>query len=156
MVTKRVLDHVDKYMRATQFGFREKQGCADALLALRIILERVAKISDFDVTLVFLDWKKAFHSVTREAALSALEAFGVPGKLRHLVERMLHSEFEIIGADNQRSSRFTQEGGLRTGDPLSTGLFITVLAWVLEGVDRSERQYFPEELRRVDQVRLII
>ena len=76
IVTKRILDHAEARMRATQFGFREKQGCADALLAIRIILERVARVAEFDVTLLFLDWKKAFDSVTREAALLALENWG--------------------------------------------------------------------------------
>ena len=71
-------------MRATQFGFRKKQGCADAPLALRIILERIAKISDYAVTLLFLPWKKAFDSATRDAVKGALRVRGVPDEFRAL------------------------------------------------------------------------
>ena len=156
IVTKRILDHAESRMRATQFGFREKQGRADALLAIRIILERVARVSEFDATLLFLDWKKAFDSVAREAALLALENWGIPGKLRKLVSSMLESEFEVIGPDNGRSQREVQDEGLRTGDPLSTVLFIVTLAWVLKGVDQIERELHPAELLELDTVRLII
>ena len=69
---------------------------------------------------------------------------------------MLESEFEVIGQDNQRSQRLTQDEGLRTGDPLSTVLFIIVLGWVLEGVDQTEREMYPADLIKLDQVRLII
>lgn len=122
MVTKRLLDHRESYMREGQFGFREEQGCADAPLTLRLILERVARVPDYDVTLLFLDWKKAFDSVTREAAEEALISWGFPEGFRSLVPRMLESEFGVIGADGQGSGKYTQQEGLRTGDPLATSM----------------------------------
>ena len=58
MATKPILDHIDASIRNTQFWFREKHGCADALLVLRVLLEKICKISESDTTMIFLDWKK--------------------------------------------------------------------------------------------------
>lgn len=61
---------------------------ADALLTLRVILGRVARVSDYDGTILALGWKKAFNSVTREAAEGALILWGVQEDFRLLATRM--------------------------------------------------------------------
>ena len=50
---------------------------------------------------------------------------------------MLRNEYEVIGGENRRSNAYTQEEGLRAGDPLSTILFLIVLAWIFAGVADS-------------------
>ena len=69
----------------------------------------VGMITAWNSPLLLLAWKKAFDSVTREAALLALKNWGIPEKLRHLVSSKLESEFEVIGPDMGRSTREVQD-----------------------------------------------
>ncbi len=119
MVTKRILDHSEQYMRATQYGFREKQGCADALLAIRLILERVAKISEYDVTALFLVRKKAFDSVTHDALGSSLKEQGVDPNHTFPLNKLYDNQTEGIKTYCMSDS-FNIVRGVKQGDPLSS------------------------------------
>ena len=156
MITKRIPDPIDSSMRNTRFGFRETHGCADALLVLRILLEKIAKISECDTTIIFFDWKKAFDSVRRDAIPLALRSWGISDQLIQVVQKMLTNIFRVIGRDTPPSPEYTQDEGLSTGDPLATILFIRVLGWILTGVDQIGKTELSSTLSDLDRIRIII
>ena len=58
---------VDDLLWNTQFGFRRGRGTSDALFVIRRAMERVSATKDGKLTLLALDWAKAFDSVSPES-----------------------------------------------------------------------------------------
>ena len=69
---------------------------------------------------------------------------------------MLTNRFRVIGRDTLPPSEYTQDEGLRTGDPRATIFLIAVLGWIYVGVEQIEKTEFSSTLSDLDTVRLII
>ena len=106
--------------------------------------------------MIFLNWKKAFDSVRRDAIPLALRSWGISDSMVRVVQKMLTNRFRVIGRDTPSSSEYTQDEGLRTGDPLATVFFIAALGWIFAGLDKMEKASIPSTLSDLDKVRLII
>ena len=70
---------------STQFGFKSKSGTAEALFILRRLLEQAWETDDGAISLLALDWAKAFDSISPEGLVKALERFGIPAPIREMV-----------------------------------------------------------------------
>ena len=75
---------LDKYVSPFQCGFRPERGTTEQALALRILDERLFA-EDYVIT--YLDFAKAFDSITHEALESALSAWCVPDDIIRCVMR---------------------------------------------------------------------
>ena len=80
LMQKRLSHHFDDRIRSTQFGFRAKCSTTQPIHIMRRILE-VFERQQNSLHLLFLDWSKAFDSVSFQAIESALLHFGVPTTL---------------------------------------------------------------------------
>ena len=77
---------LDKKLLPFQNGFREGRGTTEQAMALQIIFDR-ARAAGLDCYALYVDYAKAFNSVTFEALRAALEAFSVPDALIECVLR---------------------------------------------------------------------
>jgi len=77
---------LDQHLEPFQNGFREGRGTTEQAMALQIIFDR-AKAAGNDCYALYVDYAKAFNSVTFEALRAALEAFSVPDALIECVLR---------------------------------------------------------------------
>ena len=80
MILNRIQPKVEPYLRSTQNGFRPGRSTTAHILALRRLIEGV-KQRNLKAILVFIDFKKAFHSIHRGKMLKILRAYGVPEQL---------------------------------------------------------------------------
>ena len=77
LIQQRLSHFFDERIRSTQFGFRAKRSTTQPIHIMRRILE-VFERQQNSLHLLFLDWSKAFDSVTFSAIESSLVHFGVP------------------------------------------------------------------------------
>ena len=77
LVQKRLSHFFDDRIRSAQCGFRAKRSTTQRIRIMRRILE-VFERQQNSLRLLFLDWSKAFDSVTFSAIESSLIHFGVP------------------------------------------------------------------------------
>ena len=92
--------------------------------------------------LLFLDWSKAFDSVTFEAIEAALKHFGVPPLFQKAILSLYsHPKFRVRDA-GQTSSICSQTRGLRQGCLLSPYLFNLVLTHLFYDVEIAYTQQF--------------
>jgi hypothetical protein len=71
---------------------------------------------------VFIDFKKDYDSVRREALYNILIEFGIPRKLVGLTKMCLNETYCRVRT-GKNLSKFTIENGLKQGDALSPLLF---------------------------------
>ena len=136
LIQKRLSHFFDDRIRSTQFGFRAKRSTTQPIHIMRRILE-VFERQQNSLHLLFLDWSKAFDSVSFSAIESSLRHFGVPPLfIRSILS--LYSSPKFIVRDSGFSSEISsQTRGLRQGCPLSPYLFNFVLSHLFHDVETS-------------------
>ena len=78
LIHQRLLDGgVDEKIRPSQFGFRPKRNCMDALMIVRRLIDAAQEDNRNGLLMVFLDWAKAFDRITPTSLVHALRRFGL-------------------------------------------------------------------------------
>ena len=80
-----------------------------------------------NLTLVLLDWEKAFDKVDQEKLHEALERMNVPTKYSNIIRQIYKKPTFMIEIDGQQSGWKQQQTGIRQGCPLSPYLFLIVM-----------------------------
>ena len=97
----RMAKGLDSKLRPTQFGFRANRSTSQPLFALHRLLE-MATQKDKALYHIFLDWKKAFDSISHEGLRSALVIMGVPPKYVNVVDA-IYSDPRFTARTNNES-----------------------------------------------------
>ena len=80
MFLNRIRPCIDPFLRGNQSGFRPGRSTTSQTLALRRIIEEVEK-NNLQAVMVFIDFCKAFDSISHKAMFSILSAYGMPPRL---------------------------------------------------------------------------
>ena len=73
----RIAAGVEKELQSTQYGFRREKSTADSIYLVRRIVEYGARTKN-RLTLILLDWVKAFDKVDMEKLMASLKIIGKP------------------------------------------------------------------------------
>lgn len=134
VIYKRLVPVVEALVGDYQCGFRASRSTIDQIFTVRQILE---KAYEYQITIhqIFVDFKKAYDSISREALWQAMREFHIPSKLIRLTQMtMAGSTYQVL-SENNLSDPFEVSGGLRQGDCLSTVLFNIALEKVIRALD---------------------
>ena len=106
-----------------QFGFVAGKGTTDAILTLRNIIEKTVKRQEQQLWLMFVDYSKAFVTVSHAVLWRTLLEFGTPKHLVWLLERLYSKATGVIRVADGHTEKFPFEQGVRQGCILSPLLF---------------------------------
>ena len=129
LIQKRLSHFFDERIRSTQYGFRSRRSTTQPIHIMRRIQE-VFERQQHSLHVLFLDWSKAFDSVTFAAIRSALLHFGVPPLFINAIMVLYSSPKFTVNT----SEIYSQTRGLRQGCPLSPYLFNFVLTHLFADV----------------------
>ena len=121
---------LDGKLREGQAGFRADRSCTDQIVTPRTIVERSIEWQSF-LYINFMDFKKAFDSISREVLWGLLRHYGLPVKLVSII-RALNEGFSV-----QKTEPLNMRTGVRQGCLLSSLLFLVTLDWVARTVVSS-------------------
>lgn len=117
----------------TQFGFRKGKGTRDAVFLLSHLIDK-AGAGKKAMCVAFVDFKKAYDSVSRELLWKVLEHLGLHGKVLTIIKNMYSDVRLRVGTRAGLGEEFTSVVGVKQGDPLSPllfGLFVDRLVdWI--------------------------
>ena len=148
MLLNRLKPHLESILRTNQNGFREGRSTVGHILALRRIIEEV-KINNLPAIINFIDFRKAFDSISREKLFQILASYGIPATIiRAIKAAYIHTTAQVITEDGN-SNCFKIEAGVLQGDTLAPYLFIIMIDYIMRtstnesnhlGLTISERQ----------------
>jgi hypothetical protein len=87
---------------------------------------------------LFIDFKKAYNSVSREVLYNILIEFGVPLKLVRLNKMCSNETYSEVHIGKHFSDNFPILNGLKQGDSLSPVLFNFTLAYTIRKVQENQ------------------
>lgn len=138
IIQGRIQAKIEKTIRDEQAGFRPHRSCVDQANTLRIIVEQSIEYRT-PLYIIFIDFKKAFDTIKRDAIWKALIDRGTPEKIVRLIQALYDNAELAVLHKGQISSSFTTTSGVKQGCPLSPLLFTVVLDNILNEVCSTKR-----------------
>ena len=131
-------EQIDEILREEQAGFRRSRGCIDQIFALRNIIEQATEWQK-PLHINFVDFKKAFDSICREAIWKIMRHYGIPEKIVDMI-KLFYIKFECcVDLNTELSDWFEVVTGVRQGCILSPILFLITIDWVLKQANLNTR-----------------
>ena len=117
-------------LRSNQNEFCKGRFTLPQILALRRIIEEI-KIANREVSIVFVNFFKAFNSINRRAMLHILHLYGLPDKIIAGIKSMYDNPETFVLSPNEATDSFFTTAGILQDDTLAPYLFIIVVEYVL-------------------------
>lgn len=108
-----------------QKGFKREEGCASNILLLKNLVE-TAKSTPSSLYVAFIDFRKAFDSVSHYSIVRACTRLGLPELFIKYITALYQGANTVVGQHQANIN-----SGVLQGDPLSPILFNITLDWVL-------------------------
>ena len=106
-----------------QLGFRSGAQCNDHILTLSTLIEKYVTKGRGKLFVCFVDYRKAFDSVCREALLFKLSKLGISGQFFECINYMYHHSTTRIKLIQKISAAIDITVGTEQGHPMSPELF---------------------------------
>ena len=116
-------------------------------MALRRILEE-CQTRQTEVIAVFVDFRKAVHSIAKDCILKILSVYNVPTKIVNAVCALYKNTKASVVTSDGPTEDFETTSGVLQGDSLSPFLFVVVMDWVIRTAIPDDSKGFLLERRR--------
>ena len=115
IVYNNIINHVREQSTKHQFGFLPRRSTLQQLL---VFAEKVFEPNKCEVDVVYMDFKKAFDSVSHHHLLGKLQTFGITGKARQWFEAYLHNRYQCVKIGDLLSELCYVHSGVPQGSVL--------------------------------------
>jgi hypothetical protein len=107
---------------AGQAGFRHGRGGCDNAFVLSTLYDKYKAVGK-PIYTAFIDFRKAYDSITRNILWDSLRSFGLHGRMLDSIMAMYQNISIKIRLNGQLGDAFSSTLGVKQGDPLSPLLF---------------------------------
>ena len=133
VILNRIEPALDRILRKEQAGFRKGKGCADQIFILRHITQQCNEMRS-PLVLCFVDFEKAFDSISRNVLKKIMRHYGIPEKIVNIMMDMHSGTFCKVMVDGSFTDAFEVKSGVLQGGILSPLMFILVVDYVMRKV----------------------
>ena len=138
IILERIRTKTEAEIADEQAGFRRGRGTRDQVTNLRIVLQK-AREHQQPVYMCFVDFRKAFDSISHERLWTVMLEMGYPAHLVNLLAKLYSKQKAKVRVAGTLSHGFRVKRGVRQGCVLSPHLFNILAEMVmreaLEGFD---------------------
>ena len=132
IMKQRLQSVADTELAESQCGFRKGRGCIDMIFCARQVIEKSIEHVE-PLYVVFVDLRKAYDSVPREAMWKVLGKYGIPRKMISLIQSFhenMSAELKVNGQILE--GEISVSNGLRQGCTMAPTLFNLYLNLVVD------------------------
>ena len=126
MLLNRIRPEIDPILRKNQNGFRQNRSTTGKILTIRRIIEGV-RSKNLSVTLLFVDFAKAFDSIHRVKMKNILSVYGIPTETLEAIMILYLETISIVRTPDGDTPYFEITTGVLKGDTIAPFLFIICL-----------------------------
>jgi hypothetical protein len=152
IILLRIRDQLSTCLLNAQNGFRPARGTVEHILALRNIID-LCRTRKKSVTLIFVDFAKAFDSVSRPAIARILEFYGIPSSIIKSIMALYHGTSARVRTPKGPTDFFATSAGVLQGDTLAPFLFVLVVDYVLRTAYLNDDDFFELKPRQGTRTR---
>ena len=134
IIETRLRDRVE--ISKQQYGFMPGKGTTDAMLALRMLMEKYRE-GQRELHCVFVDLEKAYDRVSREELWYCMRKSGIVEKYVRLVQDMYEGSETVMRCAVGTTECFKVKVGLHQGSSLSPFLFAVIMDRLTDEVRRE-------------------
>jgi hypothetical protein len=131
IILGRVSSHIDSQLLDSQSAFRKGRGLTDALFTVRMLISKCVEFGQ-PLYMAFVDLRKAYDCVPREALWKVLRVYGVHGKLIELLEDLHTGTQAAVKLGGAVSGWFDVKSGVRQGCVIAPLLFNIYMDFVVK------------------------
>ena len=146
---------VEHRLRDNQFDFRPGRGADLAILTVQRMMDAAQDLRDGEMSVLLLDWSKAFDRIDPGAMQVALRRFGLPEPYIDMVTAVYRCRSFTVRDAGRESTAHSQAAGIAQGCPLSPYLFIIVLTVILADVDWEKDGFKTDDVEYADDTALM-
>ena len=134
VILERIKAAPEEKLREEQAGFRDGRSCTDR----RIIVEQSIEWQS-SLYINFIDFEKAFDSISREVLWRFLRHCGLPVKIVTIIRALYEGFSEQVVHNWQKTEPLSMRTGVRQDCLLSPLLFLVTLDWVTKTAFATRR-----------------
>jgi hypothetical protein len=141
LLLERLRSVIDKHLRYNQNGFRQLRSTAQHVLSVRRIFESIRMTQKARCVAIFVDFCKAFDSISWVQIEAILYAYQVPSELVQAIMSIYYgAKAGLMDSDGQLldENTFSLSVGVLQGDTLAPYIFIIVMDFVMRSAMMSE------------------
>jgi len=147
LLTGTIYEHLYQHLEENNIIPPEQKGCRkgtrgtkDHLLIDKLILKQ-AKQKKKDLSMAWIDYKKAFDMVPHSWILECLELMGTPNNIVNLIKNSMEKWRTILTAEDKELCEIKIRRGIFQGDSLSPLLFIMTLIPLTTMLNKKKEGY---------------
>ena len=126
ILLNRIRPLVDPTLRHNQAGFRTGRSCTQQVFILRRLIKG-ADDQQLPLSVTFIDFKKTFDSIIRNAMFKVLRHYGIPETLAEAIKTLcINSKIALYAEE------FENATGVLRGDVLASFLFVIMFDFIMK------------------------
>ena len=137
ILLSRLTPYAKEILGDHQCRFWHNRSTTNHIFCIHQILEKKWEYIEA-VHQLFIDFTKAYNSVSREVLYNILIEFGIPMKLVRLIKMCLNETYSRVRVGKNLSNMFPIRNGLKQGDALSSLLFNVALEYAILRVQGNQ------------------
>ena len=136
IIQHRISEALEPVLRKEQAGFRYGRSCVDHINSLRIIIEQSVELQS-PLYLLFVDFERAFDTLSHSRMWTILENYGIPTKIINLIQDLYRNASCRVVHNGELGNTINVGAGVKQGCILSPLLFTIVLDWVMKKTTKN-------------------
>ena len=137
ILIERMRKGVDAKLRQEQAGFRKGRGTTEQIFILRNIIEQSIEWQT-SLYINFVDFSKAFDSLSRSKLWAILRNYGIPFEIIRLIQEIYEGSSSCVLDNGAKSEWFEVRSGVRQGCVMSGFLFNIAVDWIMRNVTEDK------------------
>jgi hypothetical protein len=135
IIFQRIESKIEQSLTEDQFGFRKNRGTREAILALRIIIQKRIR-KNKQTFIAFVDIEKAFDNVNWKLMFNIMTRVGIKHADRKLLYKLYKDELAVIKIQNNVEEAKINKG-VRQGCTLSPIIFNAYIQEAIEKIKEN-------------------